>query len=297
MTQSSYIGRIAPTPTGYLHLGHGRTFSAASQRACARGGALTLRIEDLDAGRCKPPYTQAILEDLAWLGLTWDRIVHQRDRRPHYLGAWERLRDLDLIYPCKRSRRDVRAATQAPHAEDNAEPLFPPQWRPAHGTGKTWNQPAGANWRFRVPDGAIVQFHDALHGLIQFTAGHHFGDFVVWRRDDVPAYELAVVVDDAAMGVTEIVRGDDLLLSTARQLLLYQALNGAMPGVCHLPLVLDENGQRLAKRHDPLSMRDLRLQGLSAPTALAQIPPLPQHILQAPPVPSKPAILSPAGAP
>ncbi len=291
-TDRAYRGRIAPTPTGYLHLGHGRTFLAAYWRAQAAAGSVVLRIEDLDTGRCKPGFVQAIIQDLDWLGIHANApAIHQRDRRDRYLEAWRRLRDRDAIYPCNRSRRDVRTATQAPHADDDAEPIFPTSWRPAPGAAASHEQPAGVNWRFRVPDGACIQFHDAVHGLVSFTAGVDFGDFVVWRRDDVPAYELSVVVDDAAQRISEVVRGDDLLLSTARQALLYQALHLPMPGMCHLPLVLDEKGKRLAKRHAPLAMRELRQRGLTPEQALAQIPAVPQKALAAPPIPARPSIL------
>jgi glutamyl-tRNA synthetase len=158
----------------------------------------------------------------------------------------------------------VQHATQAPHSdEEDAEPLYPAEWRPPPGSGREATAPTSlaANWRFQVPDGETITFHDALQGPQAFTAGRDFGDFVVWRRDDVPAYELAVVADDHAMEITEVVRGADLLKSTARQILLYRALGWTPSAWCHAPLLCDETGRRLAKRHDALSLATLREQG------------------------------------
>jgi glutamyl-tRNA synthetase len=267
----TYRGRIAPTPTGELHVGHARTFVAAWRRAEEAGGALVLRVEDLDPLRCRPEYAAQAVEDLAWLGVRWtEGPVYQSRRRPVYEAAWRRLRDAGLVYPCRVSRRELRDAAHAPHDdEEGAEPVFPPALRAPPGAGRDARSPAGVVWRFRVPDGETVRFVDALRGPQAFTAGADFGDFVVWRRDDVPAYELAVVADDAAMGVTEVVRGEDLLRSTARQLLVYRALGAAPPAWRHLPLVRDAAGRRLAKRHGALSVRALRARGLAPEEVLA----------------------------
>ncbi len=252
-----YRGRIAPTPTGFLHRGHAATFSTAFQRACDAGGALVFRIEDLDPARCKEPFAQAAMRDMKKLGVVWQEgpdmggpygPYRQSERRPFYLDAWQRLKDGGFIYPSAHSRKDVQNAAQAPHAEDDAEPLFPAAWRADKGEAAKYASPAGINWRFHVPDGEAITFDDALEGPQTFVAGEDFGDFVVWRRDDVPAYELAVVADDAAMAITEVVRGADLLKSTARQLLLYRALNLPPPAWCHCPLILGPDGKRLSKR-------------------------------------------------
>jgi glutamyl-tRNA synthetase len=166
----------------------------------------------------------------------------------------------NFIYPCTCSRKDILAAVRAPHAADDEEPLYP---------GTCRGRPAAAlpnakiTWRFRVPDGRVMAFADRRLGACEFVAGRDFGDFVVWRQDDVPAYQLACVVDDAAMRITEVVRGADLLLSTARQLLLYDALGLPAPGFYHCELLLDAAGRRLAKRHDALSLRTLRAAGRS----------------------------------
>ena len=229
-----YRGRIAPTPTGFLHLGHAATFWTAFHRARQASGTLIFRIEDLDAQRCLPEFSSAASEDLHWLGIDWKEGPEtngpfapyvQSQRLSWFLQVWEKLHQRGLIYPCTRSRRDVASATQAPHAEDeDAEPIFPAAWRPAPEAAKEFSSPTGVNWRFRVPDGETVSFTDQIQGSQQWVAGEDFGDFLVWRKDGVPAYELAVVADDHAMQITEVVRGADLLKSTARQILLYRAL-------------------------------------------------------------------------
>lgn len=265
----TYRGRLAPTPTGHLHLGHARAFGVAWARARRFGGRLLYRLEDLDLQRCKPEFAQAALEDLRWLGLDWDEgpevggphaPYRQSERRDWFLEVWKRLRDSGAIYPSPHSRKDVSLAATAPH-EGEEEPIFPPELRPPPGTGREAPVPGDVNWRFRVPDGRAIRFHDALQGRQTYMAGVDFGDFLVWRRDDVPAYEMAVVADDHAMGITEVVRGADLLLSTARQILLYEALGWQAPDWCHLPLVRDADGRRLAKRHQSLSLRTLREHG------------------------------------
>ncbi|MBK1857008.1 tRNA glutamyl-Q synthetase [Cerasicoccus arenae] len=278
MKPPPYVGRLAPTPTGYLHLGHGQTFHTAWKRAREANGTLIFREEDLDKLRCKAEYADAAVEDLRWLGLDWDygpdvdgphTPYRQSERTAHYLTAWEKLKNAGWIYPTDRSRRELREATenglaqQAPTDDDeqDGEAVFPPAWRPATNEANDATEPGVINWRFRVPDGESLSFVDGHCGLQTFTAGEDFGDFLVWRRDGIPAYELAVVVDDIAMGVTEVVRGADLLRSTARQLLIYRALGTKPPAFYHCPLVRDESGQRLAKRNDSLSLRALRQQG------------------------------------
>ncbi|HET6179403.1 MAG TPA: tRNA glutamyl-Q(34) synthetase GluQRS [Candidatus Sulfotelmatobacter sp.] len=279
-----YRGRLAPSPTGLLHLGHARTFWIAAQRAAEHSGQLILRNEDLDSMRCRGEFVQAVLEDLRWLGIEWVEgpdcggsfgPYEQSERRSFYLEAWTRLRDQGLIYPCTCSRKDVAQAAGAPNEGDD-EPVYPGTCRPhsAHvqsgeaaglrprGTAEavvsTWSEPAGVNWRFRVSDGEEICFTDLHLGPQRMIAGRDFGDFIVWRRDDVPAYQLAVVVDDAAMQITEVVRGADLLKSTARQILLFRASGLKVPDYYHCDLVRDEGGVRLAKRHDSLSIRKLR---------------------------------------
>jgi glutamyl/glutaminyl-tRNA synthetase len=227
-----------------------------------------LRIDDLDPQRCRSSYAQAAMADLKWLGVEWhEGPTYQSQRRELYLGAWRKLRDAGCIYPCMRSRRDVAWATLAPHEED---PIFPMHWRTPAEEGMQYPQPRGINWRFRVPDGESIAFLDENYGAITRMAARDFGDFLVWNRDDIPAYELAVVVDDLAMGVTEVVRGADLLTSTVRQILIYRALAAEPPAFFHCPLVLDRDGRRLAKRNAALSLRALRAQGCSPEELIAQ---------------------------
>jgi len=413
---SSYRGRLAPSPTGYLHLGHARTFWVAWRRARAAHGKLIFRNEDLDYQRCRPEFVKAMYEDLRWLGLDWDEgpditpqsgkdselgdsglssdhsghgddrgsgqggpfgPYSQSERRSFYLDAWRKLRDSGLIYPCTCSRKDLERALSAPHEEplhgaplhgagfhhlndcgpqapspagkelweaqseiatrigvessspaspidSSAQPGAPPphlaQNRrglgtpaaavhnsdfsppqpgapPPHlaqdrrglgtpaaavqsaaddelpypgtcrekiGTAKDYDSPAGVSWRFKVPDGETISFDDGYFGRQEFVAGRDFADFLLWRRDDIPAYQLAVVVDDAAMRITEVVRGADLLKSTARQLLLIRALGYPTPAYFHCPLLRDEKNVRLAKRSDALSLRKLRERGVKA---------------------------------
>ena len=394
MLTATYRGRLAPSPTGYLHLGHARTFWVACQRARAAHGKLIFRNEDLDYQRCKPEFVKAMYEDLRWLGLDWDEgpelsfqtgksgepgdlglggtvsdvanrgssVRHrgssrggfgpysQSERRSFYIDAWRKLRDSGLIYPCTCSRKDLERALSAPHeplrGAELDEPLheapmhgaefhhlddcgpqapspaekdfweaqsemakragvespspanstdsssqpgaaavhfaqtkrwlgtpsaavqsaaddelpYPGTCREKIGTAKDYESPAGVSWRFKVPDGETISFDDGYLGRQEFVAGRDFADFLLWRRDDIPAYQLAVVVDDAAMEITEVVRGADLLKSTARQLLLIRALKYPVPAYFHCPLLRDEKNVRLAKRHDALSLRKLREQ-------------------------------------
>jgi len=268
---SYYRGRLAPSPTGYLHLGHARTFLIAADRARNFSGTLIFRNEDLDPDRCRPEFVSAMYEDLHWLGIDWIegpnvggpfRPYSQSERRHIYLGAWKRLRDIGAIYPCTCSRKELAASAIAPNDIDD-EPIYPGKCR-SQTNAQNFASPAGVNWRFRVPDEEKITFIDQHLGSHSFTAGRDFGDFVIWRRDDVPAYQLAVAVDDHAMEISEVVRGADLLKSTARQLLLYSALGWKAPQFYHCELLLDESGSRLAKRHDALSIRYLRERGCTA---------------------------------
>lgn len=270
-----YRGRLAPSPTGLLHVGHARTFWKAQQRADAASGTLILRSEDLDRSRVRPQFVTAMLEDLTWFGFRWQEgpdlggpvgPYTQSERMPLYRAAFETLRQAGRIYACRCTRRDIQNAISAPHAGDE-EPPYP-------GTCRDLDlNPAsteGLAWRFKVPHGEAIHFHDQNLGSTRFVAGTDFGDFVIWRQDGTPAYQLSVVVDDAAMQITEVVRGADLLMSTARQLLLYRALGWTPPEFFHCPLVMDDTGKRLAKRHDALSLRALRERGLS-PEAILRL--------------------------
>ena len=290
-----YRGRLAPSPTGLLHVGHARTFWTAYQRARDAGGTLVMRMDDLDPERSRSEYAEAALEDLRWLGIRWqegpgatgpDRSGNrsgnggpygpylQSKRHNTYEDAWRKLMRRGFIYPCRCTRKELAAAASAPHesggAQPDDEPIYPGTCRhlsadTAQLPGPTASRfvPEAANWRFRVNDGSAVEFYDQHLGPQRFVAGVDFGDFLVWRRDNVPSYQLACAVDDALMGITEVVRGADLLKSTARQILLLRAMGVPAPSWYHCTLVADHHGQRLAKRHDALSLRALRQRGLT----------------------------------
>lgn len=267
VTKTGYRGRLAPSPTGLLHLGHARTFWKAQERARTAHGVLILRNEDLDRSRVKSEFVRAFIEDLKWFGCQWTEgpdvggpfaPYNQSERMALYRAEFERLRIGGFVYPCTCSRQDVLRALQAPHAGEE-EPVYPGTCREKRADQIV----AGTrvNWRFRVPDHEVISFNDGGFGQQQFVCGKDFGDFVIWRHDDVPSYQLACVTDDHAMQITEVVRGADLLVSTARQLLLYRALGWRAPAFYHCELMRDEHGQRLAKRHDSLSLRRLRESG------------------------------------
>jgi glutamyl-tRNA synthetase len=213
-----------------------------------------------------------MIEDLRWFGLEWQegpdcggpfRPYNQSERQDNYQKAFEQLRVGGFVYPCYCSRRDVLRALRAPHSGEE-EPIYPGTCRPQDSLVPGSNAQSNIrSWRFRVPDGEKISFLDGHFGLQQFEAGKDFGDFVVWRQKDGPSYQLAVVVDDSAMQISEVVRGEDLLLSTVRQLLIYRALNLPIPVFHHCSLVTDHAGKRLAKRHDALSLRELRLRGFT----------------------------------
>ncbi|MGH9944366.1 MAG: glutamate--tRNA ligase family protein, partial [Pyrinomonadaceae bacterium] len=248
---------------------------------------LIFRDEDLDPARSREHFAAAMFEDLRWLGIEWQEgpgevggpcgPYEQSRRRDVYLDAWQRLLKGGWIYPCVCSRKDLARSAQAPHEgalAPNDEALYPGTCRPPFGSLLTRAAaPAGVNWRFRVPDGETLSFADLRQGPQAFIAGRDFGDFLVWRRDDVPSYQLAVTVDDWLMRVTEVVRGVDLLKSTARQLLVQRALGYATPAYYHCDLVTDEQGFRLSKRHDALSLRALRDAGVTAAQLLGRLSP------------------------
>jgi glutamyl-tRNA synthetase len=271
-------GRFAPSPTGPLHLGNARTALVSWLTARAAGGAYLLRVEDLDGPRVRPGLEARILSELRWLGLDWDEgpdvggpagPYRQSERLPRYTEALDRLRARGRVYPCFCSRAEVAAAAQAPHGPGDDGPRYPGTCARLDaaevGRRAASRRPA---WRFRVPPRA-VEFEDGVHGAQAVDVAAATGDFVVARADGIPAYQLAVVVDDAAMGITDVVRGDDLLPSAARQLLLYEALGLAAPRFAHVPLVTGEDGARLAKRHGALSVGDLRDRGADPAAVVA----------------------------
>ena len=260
------VGRLAPSPTGRLHVGHARSFLLAWWHARSRGGRVILRLEDLDRARVKPGMADECLRDLEWLGLDWDGapVVQSADTRP-LSTALERLLDADLAYPCACSRKDIERALSAPHASDG-ELRYPGTCR-----GRT-PQPGDARAplavRLRVPEGE-VELEDGVVGRFTRDVQREVGDFLLARRDGFFAYQLAVVVDDARAGVNEVVRGDDLLPSAARQWHLQRALALPHPRWFHVPLVHDEHGERLAKRRGDLALAALRTSGVDARAVVA----------------------------
>ena len=268
-------GRLAPSPTGALHLGNARTFLIAWLRVRSQGGTLVLRMEDLDHPKNKPGAAAAALEDLRWLGFDWDEgpdvggphaPYTQTARTAAYAQALEPLKAKGLAYPCVCSRRDVESGQSAPHTEEG---LYYPgtcrgrfaDYESARRTLPEGRLPA---WRFLVPEGETVRFEDSFYGTYEQDVSALSGDFVLARDPLGAGYMLAVVADDASMGITEVVRGDDLLSATPRQLLLYRALELTPPAFLHVPLVVSEEGRRLAKRHGDTRICALREAGVPA---------------------------------
>lgn len=260
-------GRFAPSPSGRMHLGN--IYAALMSWLDARGasGSWVLRIEDLDPQRSRMEYARLIEDDLLWLGLDWDEggVDGRGDAGPYlqslrhdlYAAALERLEATGLTYPCYCTRADLRASS-APHLSDG-QPVYPSTCRPPRLGGSLTTPPEGRKGAIRiaVPDREI-RFTDRIRGEVTSNLLHDSGDFVLRRADGAWAYQLAVVVDDAAMGITSVVRGDDLLLSTPRQLYLYKLLGLSAPSFAHLPLLTNDRGERLSKRDGALAMDALR---------------------------------------
>ncbi|HEX8325587.1 MAG TPA: tRNA glutamyl-Q(34) synthetase GluQRS [Tepidisphaeraceae bacterium] len=259
------VTRLAPSPTGALHLGNARTFLATWALARQRGWRVILRIEDLDGPRIKPEATQQAIDDLTWLGLDWDEgPIYQTPRLPRYREVLDRLIASGHVYPCVCTRREIEQAASAPHAEDGAA-VYPGTCRNRSGADAGTAAARSSAWRFAMPD-MTFEFRDDFAGVRRFDLTKQLGDFILAKPDGTPAYQLAVVVDDRDSGVTHVVRGDDLLDSVPRQALLYNALgwDDALPAYTHLPLVLGSDGRRLAKRHGDTRLSTYRASGLSA---------------------------------
>ncbi|NUO16388.1 MAG: tRNA glutamyl-Q(34) synthetase GluQRS [Planctomycetaceae bacterium] len=264
-------GRLAPTPSGFLHLGNARSFLLAWLWARSAGGRVIMRVEDIDLPRCRPMFRRQALSDLLWLGLDWDAgprpddlpgPFDQSTRFEQYRLALDRLVQAGRAYPCVCSRKDIEEATRAPHGDEGA--VYPGTCRGRFATFAEAAERSGTTpaWRFAFGDKPI-SFHDGLQGPV-LAHPRDLGDFVLWRKDGLPSYQIAVTVDDAAMGVSQVLRGRDLLLSTVRQLALYEALGLQAPAHwAHVPLLLSEEARRLAKRDGGLSLKALREQGVA----------------------------------
>lgn len=262
VTTATPTTRLAPSPTGDLHLGHARTFLLTAALARNQGWRILLRLEDLDRQRVVDGASERTVEMLSWLGIEWDEPpTRQRDDLRPFEDAMRRLADAEAIFACTLSRREIREAASAPHGHEG-EPRFDPRLRPPPGDGWRFAR-ADQSHRLRVEPGEVA-FVDQLLGPRRFDPSAECGDFAVWTREGVPSYQLAVVVDDARQGVTDVVRGDDLLASTARQILLQRAIGLPHPRWWHLPLVADAEGSRLAKRHGATSLESLRGEGATA---------------------------------
>lgn len=264
--------RLAPSPTGALHLGNARTFFINWLLARQNDWSITLRIEDLDGPRIKKDAAQQAIDDLQWLGLDWDDgPVYQSSRSDLYNKALEQLKSDGRVYPCTCSRSEVELAASAPHIEDGST-IYPGTCRGRfiniqEALSSTGRKPA---LRFNTTRASTIEFEDGFQGLIRCHVAQELGDFVVAKQDGTPAYQLAAAVDDAAMHMTHVVRGDDLISSTPRQILLYKALGleKLIPSYIHIPLVVGPDGKRLAKRHGDTKLSTYRHMGVPASSIL-----------------------------
>lgn len=264
---TSIIGRLAPSPTGAQHVGNARTYLIAWLSARSQNGRVALRIEDIDSPRVKPGAAEAACDDLRWLGLDWDDgPIVQTERLSMYQAALARLQADQRVFPCTCTRGDIERAASAPHAEHEG-PIYPGTCsvRRAEDAGNLTDRPYA--WRMRVSDESVT-YVDGFRGPVTLNLRDIGGDFVIWKSAGTPAYQLAVVVDDAAQGVTEVIRGDDLIPSTPRQIVLYRALDLTPPRFTHVPLVVGPDGRRLAKRHGDTRLAALRQAGVPADALL-----------------------------
>ncbi len=274
-------GRYAPSPSGDLHLGNLRTALLAWLFARCAGGRFILRVEDLDRPRVRPGVTERMLSDLRWLGLDWDEgpdaggpyaPYTQSERQEIYQGYLQRLRDAGLIYPCYCTHAEIARVASAPQQGDEG-PRYPGTCRHLIKARHRQYEANGRRpcWRFRVDDERVIAFTDLLAGHTEQQVQQAVGDFIVYRSDGIFAYQFAVVVDDALMHINQVVRGADLLYSTPRQVLLYEALNFPVPDFAHVPLMLDKAGQRLAKRTQSAGLEPLRAAGAIAAEVVGQL--------------------------
>ena len=273
-------GRYAPSPTGDLHLGNLCTALLAWLFARSTGGQFVLRIEDLDRPRVRPGATERMLSDLRWLGLDWDEgpdiggpyaPYTQSERQEMYRSYLQRLADRGLIYPCYCSRAEIARAASAPNEDEG--PRYPGTCRNLTQEQRRKHEARNRrpSLRFRVDDERIVSFTDLLAGPLKQHVQQTIGDFIVCRSDDIFAYQFAVVVDDALMHINQVVRGADLLQSTPRQILLYEALGFPVPTFAHVPLLLDEHGKRFSKRIQSAGLEPLRAAGATPEQVVGQL--------------------------
>ncbi len=265
------VGRLAPSPTGALHLGNVRTFMIAWLCARSRGGRVIMRMEDLDHPKDKPGAAEGAIEDLRWFGFDWDEEYVQSRRKDFYRDALDALKRKGLVYPCVCSRRDVENAQSAPHSGEQLH--YPGTCR---GRFATWSEALAFSgrapcWRFRVEADERVEFDDMFVGRYSQNVAEKLGDFPLARDEGGAGYTLAAVVDDAAMGVTEVVRGDDLLAATPAQILIQRALGLPTPRYCHVPLVVGPDGRRLAKRHGDTRVAHYREKGVRPDAILGML--------------------------
>ena len=265
------VGRLAPSPTGAQHVGNARTYLLAWLSIRSKSGRLILRIEDIDSPRVKVGADQQAIDDLRWLGLDWDEGPDigganapyvQTERIADYRAALSRLQQNERVYPCTCTRSDIEVAASAPHVEHEG-PIYPGLCANRSVVDVTELGDRPFVWRYRTAD-QVQRFNDRVVGQQEANPRCTLGDFVTAKMDGSPAYQLAVVCDDHAMGVTEVLRGDDLLPSTFRQLDLYNTFGWQPPTFAHVPLVVGPDGRRLAKRHGDTRLATLRQQGLSA---------------------------------
>ncbi|BCG59203.1 tRNA glutamyl-Q(34) synthetase GluQRS [Paenibacillus sp. URB8-2] len=271
---SAIRGRYAPSPSGFIHIGNALAALMAWLQVRNRNGIFVLRMEDIDTARCRPEFARQITYDLRWLGLDWDEGPDvggpfgpyvQSERLKLYETALNRLKAEGRLYPCYCSRHDILAAAAAPHGLASEGPVYPGTCRSLSPEEAQWRSlNKSPSLRFAVPSGEIF-FTDGVAGPRRTDAAAG-GDFIVRRADGIFSYQLAVVVDDALMGITDVLRGADLLDSTPRQLMLYEALGWKLPRFAHVPLLLDRDGRRLAKRHGGITLAELRDAGVTPQT-------------------------------
>jgi len=273
--------RFAPSPTGYLHLGHAFSAMFASQTAAQLGGKMLLRIEDIDRGRCRPEFESAISDNLTWLGLTWPMPVRrQSEHFADYTAALNQLDEAGLLYPCFCTRAEIKAeiaeSPSAPHGPDG--PIYPGMCLGITPAEAVFRKTRGESFALRLnmakalkQAGADLAFEDATLGLIRADPAK-FGDVILARRETPTSYHLAVTVDDHTQGITCVTRGDDLFEATHIHRLLQQLLNYETPRYAHHPLIQDANGRRLAKRTQATSLNELRRRGLTPDAVRALMP-------------------------